>query len=183
MRVAWELWGYVGENIPNLIIMPISSSRKIYELTEFMVNLNDNPDAIDAAPSETEGGTMRPIFVKIKEAIGNYLGLTPIPVNDARFTGTFGGEGTNKGSKYRRNLGGFREAAYTLVAKTVFRVTERKPNQAGAGFVESIGEFSTMTIGFPKGHTVHEFVNFILSVPNADQISAIITPAGRRIDL
>lgn len=158
--------------------MPIRSPRRLYEIEEIVKNLDDVPDAVDPP-----NGTVSSIFIKMKEAIGEYLGLEPIAYGDPRMVGEFGGEGLNKGSLYRRNLGGFRVASYTLIAKTFFVVNEQYYDSVNKNLVQAQGKFRTMSIGFPKGHSVHEVVTFLGGANNFSNIAALRTPAGRRIDL
>ena len=157
---------------------PIRSPRRLYEIEEITVNFDDVPDAIDPP-----GGTVRNIFVKMKEAIGEYLGLEPIGYNDPRLIGTFGGNGLNTGSLYRRNIGGFRVASYTLIAESKFSLTEKFFNKSNDVYTEEVNQFKTMSIGFPKGHTVHEVVTWLGGLNNFSQIRALRTPAGRTVDL
>lgn len=148
--------------------MPVRSSRRLYKIEEITV-------------LRPGGGTPveEPIVVKMKQSHADLLGLEPIPSDDPIWIGTFGGSGSNAGKKYHRNLGGFRERAYTLIAQTEFTVNER--DSAGTGTVAS--EFKTLTIGFPRGASVNEVFLWLKDLPVAAQTAAIISPAGRRIPL
>lgn len=163
--------------------MPIRSPRRLYEITEMQVNLDDDPDNVDIAPLETVGGLQRNVFVKMKEGIGDYLGMIPVPYNDPRLTGVFAGNGLNLGATYRRRLGGFRVASYTLIAKTTFVISERYFDSVQNTVVIANKEFKTMSIGFPKGHSVSEFIDFIVNRDNVDKIQAIRSPNGALTDL
>lgn len=162
--------------------MPIRSPRRLYLIDEITRDVDDDPDAIDKLPGDTLPQTTVPIIAKIKESIGDYLGLTPLAYNDPIFTGVFGGEGLNTGAQYRKNLGGFRDASYTLVAETTFTITEKFYNDAGE-FVTEENNFRTMTIGMPKGHSVTEIIAWLETTTALDSIRSLITPAGNTIDL
>ena len=158
---------------------PIRSPRRLYLISQITVNIDDVNNAIDPVT----GGTTRPIIAKIKEAVGEYLGLTPLAYNNAIFTGTFTGDGTNKDAKFRKNLGGFKDASYTLIAKDQFLIKEfvRAPITGNLSRVES--DFKTITIGFPKGHSVTEVIKWLETSSKLPQIRALVTPAGHRVDL
>jgi|GEM_PF-5749031 len=134
--------------------MPIRSPRRLYEIETITENLDDNPDAIDTAPGQ-----------------------------NPRMVGVFKGNGLNTGSQYRRNLGGFKVASYTLIAKTFFVINEQYYDNVNGILVEATKKFRTMSIGLPKGHSVHEFITFLGGADNFENILALRTPAGRRIDL
>ncbi len=158
---------------------PIRSPRRLYLISTITVPIDDNPDAIDPVA----GGTTRPIIAKIKEAVGEYLELTPLTYNNPIFTGTFGGNGTNKDAKFRKNLGGYRDASYTLVANNQFSIREFVRNQTTGDVTRVTNDFKTITIGFPKGHSVTEVLKWLESTPKLSQIRAVISPAGHRTDL
>ncbi len=162
--------------------MPIKSPRRTYKITQIKQNLDDTPGAIDTAPTETVGGTQRDIYVKMKQGIGNFLGLSPIAYDDPIFTGTFGGNGTNKGATFRRNIGGFRVASYTLIAANKFTIGETVPNNAGGVSIVN-KDFKTITIGFPKGHSVTEVIAWLASTGKLSDIRAVRSPSGRQTDL
>lgn len=162
--------------------MPVRGKRRLYLIGDIEVNLDDNPDAIDTAPDQTVNGTTRPIIAKIKEPIGDYFGLTPLDYDNPIFTGIFEGEGLNRGSSFRRRLGGFRDASYTLIAEDNFQISERVDDGSGAiTIVESL--FKSVSIGLPKGHSVVEVLDWIGSFDNFDNIRALRTPKGHEIDL
>ena len=163
--------------------MPIRSPRVLVEIETITTNLDDNPDAIDTAPDQTVDGTVRNIFVKMKKGIAEYLGFEPVPWNDPRLTGVFGGHGLNQGAEYRRNLGGFRVASYKLISKTVFQIEEEYYDRDTEVYTTTTNPFRTMSIGLPTGHSVHEFITTIAGSNNFDEIAAIVTPAGRKIDI
>lgn len=149
--------------------MPARSPRRLYKIDEITVTRN-----VGGTPTE------EPIVVKMKRSHAKLIGLTPIPADDPIWEGTFGGSGENAGKKYHRNLGGFRERSYTLVANT------GNPYQlevTGDDGELTTADFKTISIGFPKGCSVIEFFNWIKELPIALETQAIITPAGRRIPL
>ena len=158
--------------------MPIRSPRRLYEVEEVTENVDDVPDAIDPP-----GGTVKPLFILMKEAIGEFLGLEPIGFNDPRLIGTFGGNGLNAGSLYRKKVGGYRVAGYTLISVSKFSLTEKFFNKSTDVYTEEVNQFKTMTIGFPKGHTVHEVITWLAGLNNFSEIRALRTPAGRTVDL
>ena len=145
--------------------MPISGPRKLYKIADIQVGE-------DAAGS---GG--RPIIAKIKEPIGDFLGLTPLAWNDPELVGTFGGTAGNQGFKYIRRLGGFRHSSFKLVAKTQFTITEIVRDDQG-DYSTTTNKYKSMSIGFPKGVSVHEFVSWIGGNSKLSEISYIVTPAG-----
>lgn len=162
--------------------MPIRSPRRLYLINEITVDVDDDPNVIDKSPGDTTTQTTKPIIAKIKESIGNYLGIEPLAYNDPIFTGVFGGEGLNKNATYRRVLGGFRDASYTLVAETNFEIVEQFYNNQGEYTTET-NNFKTMSIGFPKGHSVTEVIAWLETTDRLSDIRSIITPAGHKVDL
>ena len=163
--------------------MPIRSPRVLVEIETIKTNLDDNPDAIDTAPDQTVDGLVRSIFVKMKKGIANYLGFEPMAWNDPRLLGVFGGHGLNAGAEYQRQLGGFRVASYKLIAKSVFQIEEEYYDEDLKIYTVITNPFRTMNIGLPKGHSVHEFITTLSGSNNFDEIAAIVTPAGRKIDI
>lgn len=161
--------------------MPIRSPRRLYLLEGIVQrNLDDNPEAIDTAPGQTVEGTVEDVVIKMKQAIGDYFGLEPIASNDPIMTGTFGGHGLNQGAQYYRNIGGFRVASYTLVAKSQFELQEEYYDPDTKLYLNVTSKFRTMSIGFPKGHSVHEIMFWLNSLTNNTEISHVITPAGKK---
>lgn len=150
--------------------MPIRSPRQLYRL---------NTIKVGEAANGTGGS---PIIVKMKESIGDWLGMQPLAYNDSALTGTFGTGGTNAGYKYRRRLGGFRHGSYTLVAKTTFRINELIRQDDGTYDVDD-KNFRTISIGFPAGHSVHEFITWLATTNRINEVSAIITPRGARVSI
>ena len=150
--------------------MPVSGPRKLYELPQIEVG--------EAANGE--GGES--IIVKMKEPIAKWFGLTPIPYDSPLMRGNFGGTGTNAGYEYVRQIGGYRFESYTIVANTSFLVTERikLPLGFGAPFIKT---YRTLTIGLPKGGSVHEFIDWLASTAKIGKISKLVTPRGRSIGL
>jgi hypothetical protein len=168
--------------------MPIKSYRLLYKITQMSRAVDDNPSGVDPGAGGTPAQTTKPLYCLMKKSIGDFLGLVPLEWNAPELTGTFKvstatGETVagNEGTKYRKRLGGFRVASYTLVAITQFDITEYVKNQATGAITTSQKKYRTISIGFPTGHSVNEFVNFIVSTGKASQISGIRTPAGRLI--
>jgi hypothetical protein len=157
--------------------MPVRGRRRLYLINTITVNVDDNPNATDGP-----GGTIRPIVVKMKKAVGDYFGLEPLLFNDPIFSGTFGGEGLNQGAEYRRRLGGFKDAAYKLIAETSFDLTEQIFAPDGSSTNEN-RSYRTLSIGFPKGHSVTEVIDWLASLTNFDQINSVVSPAGYKTDL
>lgn len=156
--------------------MPIRSPRRLYQIPSITVNLDDDPNATD-----TPGGTVRPIVVKMKESVGDYFGLTPLNWDDVILSGVFGGSGLNQGANYRKTLGGFKDASYTLISETFFSITEKY--YEGTVIQTPTTLFKTITIGFPKGHSVYEVINWLGGLQNFSNVMAIRTPNGQRHDL
>lgn len=161
---------------------PIRSPRKIYRVTGITANV-DNAPGIDNLPGGTDVDTTKPIFVKMKKSVGDWLGLTPLASNDPIFTGTFKGEGLNKGTTFRRKIGGFKSGSYTLIASTVFTVNEIVVNPDTGAVTTPTKKVKTISIGFPAGHSVSEVIAFISSTTRAGEITAIRGPSGARTDL
>jgi hypothetical protein len=162
--------------------MPVRSPRRLYRTNLITVDQDDIPDVIDKLPGDTTPQTTRPIIIKMKEGIGDLLGFKPLAWNDPIFDGIFKGTGLNKGAKYRKLLGGYRDASYTLIAETQFTVKEKFINSSGS-FTTLNTKFNTVSIGFPKGHSVNEVIKWLGTSTAFDQIAALRTPAGHRIDL
>lgn len=159
---------------------PIRSPRYVYLLTTITQNVDTNKEALDAPPGSGGAGGTRPLYVKMKKSIGDWLGLTPLPYNDPAWTGTFTEQqegALNTGSNFRRRIGGFRVASYTLIAEENFEITELV-RQADGTYRENSRSFKTISIGFPKGHTVTEFINWLATTSNFSQVRAVRTPAG-----
>jgi hypothetical protein len=161
---------------------PIRSPRKIYKITSITSNV-DNAPGIDNLPTGTETDTTKPIYVKMKKSVGDWLGLTPMASNDPAFTGVFLGEGLNKGTTYRRKIGGFRSGSYTLIASTVFTVNEIVVNSETGAVTTPTKKVKTISIGFPAGHSVSEVIAWISTTTRASEITAIRGPSGARTDL
>lgn len=157
--------------------MPVRSPRRLYLLDEITVNLDDDPNAVDSP-----GGTTRPIIAKIKEGIGDYLGLTALEYNDPIFTGVFGGNGSNAGSSFRRNLGGFKVASYKLIAESFFTINEEYYNDDNE-FIATTSNFKSISIGMPKGHSVTEVIAWLQTTTRMSEIQSLVTPAGHKVDL
>lgn len=153
------------------LIMPVRGSRRLYLLNE-----------IQLREGTGENATTRAILAKIKQPIAEYFGLTPVNYNDPIFTATFGGEGGNAGARFRKNLGGFRDASYTLIAENNFQINERVDDGSG-NFTAVESLFKTVSIGLPKGHSVSEVIDWIATFDNFDNIRALRTPKGNRIEL
>ena len=161
--------------------MPIRSPRYVYELNITITAYNDDdPAAIDTAPAQTVSGTARSLYVKMKKSIGDWLGLSPMAYNHPAFTGTFkaGQTGaTNTGSKFRRKVGGFRVAAYTLIAETDFEIPELVKQDDGS-YKTVNTKFKTISIGFPMGHSVNEFIDWLGTTSRIGEVAAVRTPHG-----
>lgn len=151
--------------------MPVRGSRRLYLLNEIQVRQGSD-----------DGATTRPILAKIKQPIAEYFGLTPVAYNDPIFNGTFGGNGLNAGARFRKNLGGFKDAAYTLIAENNFQINERVDDGSG-NFVAVESLFKTVSIGLPIGHSVSEVIDWISTFTNFDNIRALRTPNGNRVDM
>jgi len=163
--------------------MPIRSPRVLVEIETITRNLDDNPDAIDTVPDQTVDGLRTNLFVKMKKGIAQYLGFEPVAWNDPRMLGVFSGHGLNAGAEYRRNIGGFRVASYTLISKSTFQIQEEYFDDSTEVYTVATNPFRTMSIGLPKGHSVHEFITTLAGANNFDNLAAIRTPAGRKIDI
>lgn len=162
--------------------MPIRSPRQVYKIEAITVNIDEDQEGPDVGPAGTVSGQKRPIVAKIKESIAEYLGLSPIEFDDPIWTGTFQAGGYNVGAKFRKNLGGFREASYTLVAHNSFSIKERIKQENGSYSIRT-KEFKTISIGFPRGHTVTEIVAWLKTLNNFSKVAAVVTPQGRRVPL
>lgn len=145
--------------------MPIRGNRKLYKIQEIKVG------------ELADGTGGRAIVVKMKEPIGDFLGLQQMSYNDPAFIGTFLGAGPNAGFKYIKRLGGFRESSFKVVAKTQFTIAEivRKPD---GSYGPENNTFKSFSIGFPGGVTVREFINWITARGVNSQIDYIVTPSG-----
>lgn len=163
--------------------MPIRSPRAVYLIKGATVNVDDDPAIIDNLPGGTEPKTTRPLYCKMKRAIGNYFGLTALASDDIAFQGTFTGNGLNKGLKYYKNIGGFREQSFKLIPVTTFTVTEIVFNKGTGQYSNVNTNFKSMSIGFPKGMSVTEFLAWLNLLPGSANVDGIVTPKGRRIQL
>lgn len=166
--------------------MPVRSPRYVYELNITITeNVDDDKAAIDAAPTQTVSGTQKQIYVKMKRSIGDWLGLTPLAYNNSIWTGTFkaGQTGaTNTGSKFRRRVGGFRVASYTLIARGTFTIPELV-RQADGSYLTVNTKFKSVSIGFPRGHSVTEFIDWLGTTTKMGEVEAIRTPAGNTVPI
>jgi hypothetical protein len=162
--------------------MPIRSPRRLY-LTNIVRHDNDDDKTlIDKTLGIALVETTRPVIVRMKEGIGDFLGFVPLAWNDPIFDGVFGGIGLNQGAKYRRVLGGFKDASYQCIAETDFSITETFKDTDNLT-TSIVSTFKTFNIGFPKGHSVNEVVSWLATSTNFDQIAAIRSPSGYRHDL
>lgn len=166
--------------------MPVRSPRYVYELNITITeNVDDDKIAIDTAPTQTVSGTQKQIYVKIKKSIGDWLGLTPLPYNSGAWTGRFQAEqtgATNTGSKFRRRIGGFRVASYTLIARTDFEIPELV-KQADGSYKTVNTKFKSVSIGFPRGHSVTEFIDWMGTTSRFGEVEAVRTPAGNTVPI
>ena len=160
---------------------PVKSPLGLYKIDLIDVNLDDDDDAVDQAPTETEQGGKRPMVVKMKKAVAQFLGLSLIAYDDPVFEGTFGGSGLNQGAKFRKRVGGRGDASYKLVAKDKFTISEYIKTPSGT--VRQNGAFRSIEIGFPRGHSVHEVIAWLATTPVFSQIGAIVPPSGSAIPL
>lgn len=158
----------------------IRSYRLLYKI-EGMTSNSPNPgDGVPNLPGVVDPPIQKPIYCLLKRSVGDWLGLVQVDWDDPMLTGTFGGNGGNKGSKYRKRVGGFRVAAYTLVAVNRFTVNEYVPQPNGDVIVVP-GRFRSLSVGFPKGHSVNEFITFLKTTSRIAEIAQIRTPNGRSI--
>ena len=161
--------------------MPVRGPRFVYRITLIRVPNDDQLATID--PAITTGAnvqTSRDAYVKMKRSIGDWLSLLPISYNDAIWTGTFaaGQTGaTNTGTIFRRRVGGFKEASYKLTARTRFVIPELVRQQDG-NYIQVNSPFRSISIGFPKGHSVTEIINWLATTPRIGEISTVTSPSG-----
>lgn len=165
---------------------PIRSPRAKYKIELIKVHLDDDSDAIDLAPTDTVNGTKRDIVVLMKEAIGDFLGLTAMAWNDPLNFGIFRTNpnqagATNAGAAFTRRVGGFKQGSYTFEAKERYTISEIVKNDNG--FTRSNANFRTFTIGFPRGHSLNEIARWFATTQGFNQTRAIITPNGARFPL
>lgn len=160
--------------------MPVRSHRLLYKIESITDLEPAPPDAIPDLPGSTPAKIVKPIYCLMKKSIGDFLGLVPLDWDAEELTGTYQGNGGNKGSKYRKRLGGFRVASYTLVAVNQFELIEYVKQDDGS-IDEIPKKFRTISIGFPTGHSVNEFVTFLKTTGVIGQVSLIRTPNGRSI--
>jgi hypothetical protein len=168
------------------IIMPIRSPRRLYLINLIQVNNDDDPDVIDRLPGSALVETKRSIVVKMKQGIGEYLGLTPMNWNDPQLRGVFQGIGLNQGQSYARRVGGFKTLSYTLIPEELFEIEERfyDNNLLGNPVLETrTSNFKSMTIGFPKGPTVDSIRTWLSTCENFDNIKGFRSPNGAYTDL
>ena len=163
--------------------MPVKSPRAIYLVKGATSNVDDVPNVIDNLPGNTEVKTFKPIYCKMKVAIGDYFGLVALASNDIAFQGTFGGAGLNKGAKYFKNIGGFREDSFKLHAKTKFTISQYVTTKGSPEVTKVSKDFATLSIGFPKGVSVTELLAWLTTLTNSTNVIAVSTPNGRRINL
>lgn len=147
--------------------MPIRGYRILVEIPEITA---PNPGGVpDPAP----------IFVLMKRGIAEWCGLTEIKSNDPKLKGTFGGTGANQGASFIRNVGGYKTASYTIIGSVGIDITEYFDDAQGNP-TSSVGTFKEVTIGFPTGHSVNEWIDFLDTLPENDKIAAYRTPRGKR---
>lgn len=160
--------------------MPVASYRMLYKISNITSNVDDNPTGTDPSPGTGTGQTTKPLYVLMKKSHGDYLGLTALDWNAPELTGTFGGSGNNAGTKYRKRIGGFRVASYTLLATTQFDITEYIKKDDGS-YGTATKKFRSISIGLPRGHSVNEFITFLVAAGKTANIRGIRTPSGRTI--
>lgn len=150
----------------------VKSSRVLVKIPEIKVKRGKGQTA-----------TQEAVIVKMKNSHRVLLSLVTLDGDDPILQGTFVGAGTNVGKKYLRNLGGFRERAFTLVSKTSFKMEDTVKNPDGTNTV-TLKPFRSISIGFPKGVSVVEVYNWLrgLDPDVVKQIAYIRTPNGRRVD-
>lgn len=163
---------------------PIRGPRALYKLDLITRPVDDNPTGID--PATGTGGTTQPLYVRMKEPIGDWFGLKPIAWDDPILIRTFDATpkqtgATNAGAKYYGKKGGYRAGSFKLVAKTVFNIGEIVLGDNGYSTVQS--QFRAFSIGFPTGYTVHEFLSWLKTTSRITQIRSVVTPHGRTIHI
>ena len=162
---------------------PIRSPRRIYKIEQIKVNKDDNPDGVDQAPGETVNGTSVFIYAKIKEGVGKFLGLEPLPYDAPEFRGVFKGDGLNKGSIYRRRIGGFKVASYKLLPYGLFNIEESFYGKSDGLPKTETNQFKSISIGLPTGHSVWEVIYWLGQIGKIPEIRAVVTPSGVKHDL
>ena len=85
-----------------------------------------------------------------------------------------------KRRNHRKRIGGFRVASYTLLATTQFDITEYIKKDDGS-YGTATKKFRSISIGLPRGHSVNEFITFLVAAGKTANIRGIRTPSGRTI--
>lgn len=122
------------------------------------------------------------LVVLMKRAYARVFGLSEIASNDPVFFGTFSGNASNAGSRFVRNIGGFRALGYQFIPRQTLMVEEEFFDDNG-NLTTNNRTVRTAQIGFPVGVAVNEIIGWLLSLPEevGDLWQAIRTPDGRRI--
>lgn len=162
---------------------PIRSPRGVYLIKGASSNVDDDLTVIDNLPAGNEPTTVKPIYCKMKVAIGNYFGLVALKSDDIAFQGTFKGSGLNAGTKYYKNIGGYRFESYKLIPAQKFTINELIFDTATGGYTTSPRDFKSMSIGFPKGMSVTELLAWLITLTKSATVRAVVTPKGRKIEL
>lgn len=152
--------------------MPIRGDRILVKIPEITVKRTN------AEGQETEV----PIVAKMKRGVAEFLGLEELDPLDPEMFGEFGGAGSNAGARFYKNVGGFRDESYTFVAHGKFTITEYFFNEQDEWTNEE-SEFKSCSVGFPRGHTVNEFIDFVRGREQdvQDKIRRLRFPSGRSI--
>ena len=162
---------------------PIRSPRAVYLIKGGSRNVDDDPAVIDNLPGGTEPKTVKPIYCKMKVAIGNYFGLVALKADDIAFQGIFAGKGLNTGSKFYKNIGGYRFESYMLLPDKKFTVNELVFNAGTGEFTPTPRDLKSMNIGFPRGMSVTELLAWLITLTGSANVRAVVTPRGRKIEL
>lgn len=145
--------------------MPVRGPRKLYKIDDITVG------------EDASGIGGEAVYCKMKEPIGDFFNLQPLPWDASELLGTFEGTGANAGYTYVRRIGGFRHSSFKIVAKTSFLISEQIRQEDGSYNIAQ-RQFKTLSIGWPKGVSVHEFVYWIGGTNRAGEISQIVSPRG-----
>lgn len=143
---------------------PIRGRRILVEIPEILDNTQP---------------TGNPIIVKMKKGIAEYWGLQQIPTDDPRLRGVFAGAGTNAGATFQRRRGGFRFRSFTFLPVTQYSITEYYYDAQGNP-ISAPGNFNSMSIGFPKGVTVNEVVDWVLANAKVAETEFVVSPSDVR---
>jgi hypothetical protein len=139
---------------------------------------------INQITEKDSDGNYQPVIVAMKRGIREFFGLDRLPADDPILYGEYA-TGPNAGLTYRKRLGGFRQASYTIHFAGNVEINEY--SFENGTWTESTRQMQSITFGLPKGHSTHEVLSFIeqtvVATNGSENLRKLRTPEGNSYDI